>query len=68
MDHSLPGADSEDVDLDYIVEASDRNAAGDPGGARKILMAFSKTAHSSGAGNFSNIVLDISPCYAINHR
>ena len=38
MEQVLPGVDPEDFDSDPIVEASERNAAGDRVGARNILM------------------------------
>lgn len=38
MEQVIPGADPEDFDSDPIVEASERSAAGDRAGARRILM------------------------------
>ncbi len=38
MEQVLPGEDPGDPDNDPIIEASERNAGGDPPGARKILM------------------------------
>lgn len=38
MEQVIPGADPDDFDSDPIIEASERNQAGDPAGAREILM------------------------------
>jgi hypothetical protein len=38
MDQVIPGADPDDFDSDPIIEASERGEAGDPVGAREILM------------------------------
>jgi tetratricopeptide (TPR) repeat protein len=69
MEQVIPGEDPEDFDSDPIVEASQRNAAGDRAGAREILMKLLAAdlrcldAHA----HLGNLEFDRRPEQALRH-
>ena len=69
MDQVIPGADPEDFDSDPIIEASELNAAGDPAGARELLMNIlgqdlrCLDAHA----HLGNMEFDRRPAQALRH-
>jgi hypothetical protein len=69
MEQILPGSDPEDFDSDPILESNDLKDAGDPNGARRILMELCQSdlrcldAHA----HLGNLAFDYSPKEAIRH-